>query len=109
MAHDAFISYASQDRAVANAVRGALATAGIQCWMAPDDITPGQPYAAALTNAIKGSRALVLVFSPRANESEHVSREVERAVHLGIPIVSFRIEQVDPSSSLEYFISCVHW
>jgi hypothetical protein len=109
MAHDAFISYASEDHAVARAIRGALATTGINCWMAPDDITPGQPYAAALTGAIKGSRALILVFSVHANASEHVSREVERALHFGIPIVPFRIEQIEPSSLLEHFISCVQW
>jgi AAA-like domain/TIR domain len=108
MAH-AFISYASKDHAVASAIRSALAMAEVSCWMAPDDITPGQPYAAALTNAIKESRALILVFSTHANESEHVPREVERAVHLGIPIVPFRIEKVEPSSSLEHFISYVHW
>lgn len=58
--------------------RSALATTGINCWMAPDDITPGQSYAVALSNAIKGSRALILVLSSHANESEHVPREVER-------------------------------
>src|SRR6516165_8980711 len=109
MAHDAFISYAREDHAVAKTIRSALAAAGINCWMAPDDITPGQPYAAALTGAIKVSRALILVFSGHANGSEHVPREVERAVHLGVPIVSFRIEQIDPSGSLEYFISSPQW
>src|SRR5947209_813370 len=109
MAHDAFISYASEDHAVAAAIRTALAKTGINCWMAPDDITPGQSYAAAITSAVKGSRALLLVFSPKANEWPHASREVERAVHGKTPIVAFRIEQVEPSSSLEYFISSVHW
>ncbi len=109
MPHDAFISYASEDRAVARAIRAALATTGINCWMAPDDITPGQPYAAALTDAIKASRALILVFSAHANESEHVAREVEGAVRAKIPIVSFRIQQINPGSSLEYFIASVQW
>ncbi len=109
MSHDAFISYASKDLTVATAIRGALAANGIKGWMAPDDINPGQPYAVAISNAIKGCRALILVFSAHANASEHVSREVERAVHFGIPIVPFRIEEVEPSSSLEHFISSVHW
>src|SRR5947208_13649949 len=91
MAHDAFISYASEDHAVARAIRAALATTGINCWMAPDDITPGQPFAAALTSAIKGSRAVILVLSTHANESDHVPREVERAVQFCIPIVPFPI------------------
>jgi hypothetical protein len=109
MAHDAFISYASEDQAVADAIRGALATQGMRPWMAPHDITPGQSYAVAITDAIKSSRVFVLVYSAHANLSEHVPREVERAVHVGIPIVPFRIEQAPLGSSLEHFIASVHW
>src|SRR5262245_47756102 len=36
-------------------------------------------------------------------------REVERAVHVGIPVVPFRIEDTAPSQALEYFISAPHW
>jgi hypothetical protein len=109
MPHDAFISYASEDLAVARAIKEALAAGGLSTWMAPDDIPPGQSFAASLSNAIHESRALVLVFSANANRSEHVAREVERAVHRGIPIFPVRIEKVDPSSALEYFIACVQW
>jgi hypothetical protein len=108
MAHDVFISYASEDFAVAKAVRAALNANGIIAWLAPDSITPGEPYGVAISNGIKGSRVFVLVFSQFANESEHVPREVERAVHFGIPIVPFRLGQVEPSSSLEHFLSGVH-
>ena len=109
MSHDTFISHASEDRGVAIAIRAALAATGITCWMAPDDIHPGDEWGAAITTAIKGSRALILVFSAHANASKQVSREVERAVHLGIPMVTFHIEPIDPTSSLEHFISLVHW
>jgi hypothetical protein len=109
MAHDAFISYASEDLEVAKAIRGVLAANGINGWMAPDDITPGDAYADALANAIKASRALILVFSRHANKSPHVAREVERAVHLRIRIVPFRIERIDPAGPLEHFLAGVHW
>jgi hypothetical protein len=36
-----------------------------------------------------------------------VAREVERAVHFNIPIIPFRIEDVEPSPLLEHFISSV--
>jgi hypothetical protein len=109
MAHDAFISYASEDQTIADKIRTSLAASGLKSWMAPYDITPGQSYAAAITGAIKESRVFILIFSAHANESEHVPREVERAVHLGIPIVPVRIEQVAPSSSMEHFIAMVQW
>ncbi|HUF54697.1 MAG TPA: hypothetical protein VMR52_13165 [Dehalococcoidia bacterium] len=37
-----------------------------------------------------------------ANDSPQVMREVERAVHKGITIVPFRIEDVVPSRSMEW-------
>jgi hypothetical protein len=52
---------------------------------------------------------MVLVFSRNANESPQIRREVERAVSKGVIIVPFRIEDVLPTKSLEYFIGAVHW
>ena len=78
--------------------------------MAPD-ITPGQSYGAAeLTNAIRGSRALILVFSAHSNKSEQVFREVELAARFRIPIVRFRIEQIDPSTHRRSSaLACTGW
>jgi hypothetical protein len=42
---DAFISYASQDATVANAVVAALERRDVRCWIAPRDVTPGEFYA----------------------------------------------------------------
>jgi hypothetical protein len=62
-----------------------------------------------ITDALRGCRAFVLIFSGSANLSRHVSNEVERAVHHGLPVVPLRIEDVKPSGALEYFIGSVHW
>ena len=51
----------------------------------------------------------VLVFSANANASPQVMREVERAVAKGLPVIPFRIEDIPPSKSMEYFISAPHW
>ena len=109
MAHDVFVSYASDDKVTADAVVATLEQRNIRCWVAPRDIPPGKDYAQALVQAINGSRVLVLVFSAKANESPHVMREIERAASRGIPILPLRIEDVTPSESMEYFISGRHW
>ena len=109
MAHDAFISYSSRDKTTADAACAALEAAGIRCWIAPRDITPGAEWGEAIIDAIGQARVLVLVFSTYANESPQIRREVERAVHKGIPIVPLRIEDIAPTRSLEYFIGTVHW
>jgi len=109
MAHDVFISYASEDKITADAVCARLESHRIRCWIAPRDVLPSMDYCQALVEAIKQSRLVVLVFSARSNDSAHVKREVERAVAKGIPILPFRIEDVTPSSSLEFFIADAHW
>jgi hypothetical protein len=109
MAHDVFISYASEDKITADAVCARLESHRIRCWIAPRDVLPSMDYGQALVEAIKQSRLVVLVFSARSNDSAHVKREVERAVSKGIPILPFRIEDVTPSSSLEFFIAGAHW
>jgi hypothetical protein len=109
MAHQVFISYGHEDKLVADAACARLEARGIRCWIAPRDVLPGRPYGEAISAAIRGCRALVLVFSSHANLSDHVSKEVERAVSNGIPVLSLRIENVAPTGALDYFIGSVHW
>jgi hypothetical protein len=109
MAHDVFISYSSKDKPTADAVCATLESRGIRCWIAPRDVVPGEEYAAALVNALRESRLMVLVFSSGANQPNHVLREVERAVSMGLPVVPLRIENVRPSAAMEYYIASRHW
>ncbi len=109
MAHDAFVSYASENKTLADAVCSRLESKGIRCWIAPRDIAPGADWGAAIVEGIRAAQVLVLIFSQPANQSIQVKREVERAVSLGLAIIPFRIEDITPSSSLEYFISSAHW
>jgi Tfp pilus assembly protein PilF len=50
-----------------------------------------------------------LIFSSNSNDSDQIKREVERTVHQGIAVIPFRIEDVLPNKTLEYFISTQHW
>jgi len=109
MAYDVFVSYSHQDKLTADAVCATLEGRGVRCWIAPRDITPGQEWGQAIIQAIGGARVMVVVFSHHSNESPQVMREVERAVHAGLAVLPFRIEDVAPSGSLEYFLSSMHW
>jgi hypothetical protein len=104
-----FISYSSKDHVTANMVCALLEARGHRCWIAPRDIGPGTSWGEAIIDGLKGARIFVLIFSQHANASPQILREVERAVHLGMPIVPFRIEDVLPEGSLEYFMSVPHW
>ncbi len=109
MGHDVIISYSVNDKPTADAVCAKLEERGIRCWIAPRDIFPGTDYAASIIKAIDESRVMVLIFSSHANASEHVMREAERALHNRIPIIPFRIEDVQPSPSLQDHIGPQHW
>lgn len=109
MPHDVFVSYASEDKATADAVVEALEQRKIRCWVAPRDVGAGRDYAEALVQAIDASRVLVLVFSSNANASPHVMREISRAADRGNPILPLRIEDVPFSKTMEYYISTTHW
>jgi hypothetical protein len=109
MSHDVFISYSNKDKTVADAVCAKLEQNKVRCWIAPRDIDAGSEWGESIVHAINGSRAMVLVFSRSANESPQIRREVERAVNKGVIIVPFRIENVIPTKSLEYFMGAVHW
>ena len=109
MAHDVYISYSHVDKAAADAACATLERAGVRCWIAPRDITPGDEWSAAIIKAIDQCRAMVLIFSQNANNSRQIRREVERAITVGIPLVPVRIEDVVPTESLAYFMGTVHW
>jgi TIR domain-containing protein len=105
----AFVSYSQPDRECAHAIVAHLEAQGVQCWIAPRDISPSSDWAEEIIDAITAARVMILVFSSSSNHSPQVRREVERAVHKQVSILPFRIEDVIPSKSLEFFLSSQHW
>jgi adenylate cyclase len=104
-----FISYASQDAAVAAALVESLERHGIACWIAPRNVKAGALYADAIVRAISAARAFVLVLSESAIASSHVSKEIERASSKKRPIIALRIDSAPLTPALEYFLSESQW
>ncbi len=109
MNQKAFISYAAADGELAESVCAQLEAAGIGCWIAPRDISPGRVYAEAIVDGIASTSALVLLLSAPANESAHVHREVELAVSQHHPVVPIRVVEVEPANALQYLVSSTQW
>ena len=110
MAHQVFLSYATEDIDTARLLCRALEQEeGIRCWIAPRDVEAGTDYAAAILDAIKDSALVLLLFSSHANASPYVLREIERAVAYERPVVSLRLDGTPPSSSLEYYLNLWQW
>ena len=104
-----FISYASVQKEAAERVCSFLEAGGKRCWIAPRDIPAGSNYGEEILRGIENSDALVLVFDAAANESQHVLREVERAVSKKLPIVVLRLDDTEPSKAMEYFLLSIQW
>jgi len=99
------ISYTHPDWELARELVAHVEAHGIACWIAGRDVPLGADRATEIVNAIAAARVMVLVFSASANSSSDVHREVERASDRGVSLLPFRIADVLPSSSLEYFLS----
>lgn len=109
MPHDVFLSYASADRAAADAVCVALEARGIPCWMAPRDVRAGEDWGEAILTAIGRAHAMVLVLSRHTAASVHVRNEVVTAVSQGLALVPVRIEDCQPGGALRLHLAGSHW
>jgi hypothetical protein len=109
MPRDVFVSYSVPDRDCAFELVARLEAHGLSVWIAPRDISPAAEWAEEIIDAIASARLMVLVFSAHSNASPQVRREVERAIHKQVPVLPFRLEDIVPSKSLEYFLSSQHW
>jgi TIR domain len=109
MAHDVFLSHSVKDKAVADAIVARLEADSVTCWIAPRDVVPGADWGESIIDAIESSRIMILIFSRNADASPQIKREVERAVNKGVYIIPFRVDDIPPTKSLEYFISTSQW
>jgi hypothetical protein len=109
MPHDVFLSYASTDRAAAEAVCAALETRGIRCWIAPRDVPAGADWGEAILTAIGRAHAMVLVLSRATANSVHVRNEVVTAVSQSLALVPVRVEDCQPGGALRLHLAGSHW
>jgi hypothetical protein len=107
---DIFVSYCTKsDRDAAYDLVAHVESRGIECWIAPRDVQGGMEWAAEIVSAITVAKVMVLIFSASANNSPQVRREVMLAVHRGVRVIPFRIEDIEPVASLEYFLGGNQW
>ena len=109
MPHQVFICHSAKDKSVADAVCVALEEQNISCWIAPRDVLGGTEFMAEILDALESCQFVVLIFSQHANDSQHVSREIDRSVHYKKTIVPFRIDDARPSRLIEFALSNTHW
>ncbi len=106
---DVFISYGSDDVALARELRGHLESGGYTCWMAPDDVSGPKTWAEQIVDAIAGCQVVLVLVSAVSNQSTHVSKEVDLALDHGKAILPVRVEDVAPTGALRYLLALAQW
>ncbi len=107
--YDLFISYASDNKDIANYIVDKIEKRGYKCFIAPRDIRTGSEYAVEIIRGISNSTAVLLVFSSKSDKSHYVLREINSAVSRNRPIIPLRIEDFLPSEAMEFYLGPTHW
>lgn len=103
-----FVSHHSSTYDTALQVEELLARRGVTCWIAPRDVEPGEPFDKAISGAIMGSAAILLLFCEKSDESRHVKRELILADSAARPIIPLRLEAINPRE-LAYHLADSQW
>ena len=104
--HVVFVSYAKDDRALADKVVAVLERNGRACWIAHRNIPAGnQSWAGAIVEAIANSRIVIVVVTAKSIASKQVLREVTLADNESIPLLPLCLDRAPLSKDLKYFFA----
>src|SRR6478735_2083091 len=104
-----FLSYASEDRAIALSVADALGAAGMPVWIDRRGLSGGDLWATSITSAIRSCLAVVVLCSPASAASRNVRQELQLAWDLDRPILPVMLEPVAFSDAMAYFLQGRQW
>jgi hypothetical protein len=99
-----FLSYASSDESFAKALSSQLTRRGLSVWSPAEEVLPGDNVWLRVGEALKDSRAMIVLLSPESMRSENVRREIEYA--LGQPNYEGRVfpVQVRPTNDVPWVL-----
>ena len=109
MSAPVFITHSSRDYKQSRAVVDVLEKNGIPCWISERDIGAGDNYGDAIVDAIENAKAMVLVFSANANNSDEIKKEIALASQRKLTVVPIRIEDATPSKAFRYELITRNW
>ncbi len=100
-----FISYSNTNFDIACAMRKLLCEKNFPVWMAPYDIPAGAKYAHILEETVMRCSCVLLLLSDASQNSQHVEREVERAVSYKKTIITMQLEDLVLNPGFRYYLS----
>ena len=109
MEYHVFISHSSKDKQIANTICESLEEAGIRCWISPRDMFPGKTWASEIMRGIKNANLVLLLYSCNANQSEHVTNEINVAFNSKKTIIPFLLDDSQMNEDFIYYLNRKHW
>ena len=109
-----FISYAREDREIAERVWGDLKRAGIDAWIDRKELLPGQNWKAEISKAIRASSHFIALLSTRSvSKQGFFQTELKKAIDVldtyserRIYFIPVRIDNCEPSHER---LEDIHW
>lgn len=97
-----FLCYAYEDILFTQKLTSDLRKFGIQVWIAPESIQPGEKWAKSIDRGLRESGIFVVVISPQAAKSSWVEEEILAAIQLEhdgqIEILPLSVQPYEPST-----------
>ncbi len=103
-----FVSHPSTKSETALHIERALNARGVDCWIAPRDIEPGEQWDVAIRHAIADTDAMLLLFCIDSERSKQVKRELILADQSNKSIIPMRLERIEPHE-LSYHLADSQW
>lgn len=103
------ISHSSLDAQAANALCRDLEAAGIPCWIAPRDISPGEDWGDEIVEGIKKCRTFLLLYTRNSCASEIVKDEIMQAKNRRKRIIAIRFDDSTIEGFMDFHLSRKHW
>ncbi len=106
--YDIFISYNTQDQAVANAAYQRLTGEGFRCFLATRDIRSSD-WAFDIMSALEHAKGFVVIVSKHSALSNEVMKEITLATRYSRFIFPFRTDDVQMDRAMEYHLAPFQW
>ena len=99
-----FISHSYKDKKIAKELSSRLSAAGVNIWLAEEEILPGENFSLEVGKALERSEAIVILLSPDAVGSSNVRSEIAYA--LSSPKFEGRVVPVviKPTTGIPWFL-----
>ena len=101
---DVFISYSSKQEDKAHEIYRMLMAAGVSCWIAPEDISPGSSYIEEISEGLGTTRLTILVLTEDAENSRWVQKEVGATIGAGHILIPYQEKPYEIGTKFRFLL-----